>query len=188
LQNPDTDVDARLLERFRAGDDRAASELVERHAQALARFAVSLGEREEVEELVQDTFVRAFGSLDSFRGESSLRTWLFTIERRLILDRRRSLARHHARFGASEVDAVRERLPDLLHERLPAVERERVLAHVRECAECAAELAWLRSAREALTSATPRLDASAIARAVRAQLEPVASPRLVVDDGGQASS
>jgi len=108
LQNPDTDVDARLLERFRAGDERAATELVERHAQALARFAVSLGERDEVEELVQDTFVRAFGALDAFRGDSSLRTWLFTIERRLILDRRRSLARHHARFDAGEVEAATE--------------------------------------------------------------------------------
>ena len=42
------------------GDERAATELVERHASALARFAVSLGERTEVDELVQDTFVRAF--------------------------------------------------------------------------------------------------------------------------------
>jgi RNA polymerase sigma-70 factor (ECF subfamily) len=110
LQDTDSDVDARLLERFRAGDQRAATELVERHAHALARFAASLGEREDVEELVQDTFVRAFGALDAFRGESSLRTWLFTIERRLILDRRRSKARHHARFddGADTADAVTE--------------------------------------------------------------------------------
>lgn len=108
LQNHDIDVDARLLERYRAGDERAATELVERHAEALARFAVSLGERDEIEELVQDTFVRAFGALDAFRGESSLRTWLFTIERRLILDRRRSLARRHARFDGGEVDAATE--------------------------------------------------------------------------------
>jgi RNA polymerase sigma-70 factor, ECF subfamily len=105
-QEPESDADARLLEQYRAGDERAATELVERHAQALARFAVSLGERDEVEELVQDTFVRAFGALDSFRGESSFRTWLFTIERRLVLDRRRSAARHHARFQGGEVEAA----------------------------------------------------------------------------------
>jgi RNA polymerase sigma-70 factor, ECF subfamily len=108
LHNPDTDVDARLLERFRAGDQRAATELVERHAQPLARFVASLGERDDVEELVQDTFVRAFGALESFRAESSLRTWLFTIARRLVLDRRRSLARRHARFDGGEVDAATE--------------------------------------------------------------------------------
>src|ERR1051325_9040951 len=84
------DTDRVLIERWKAGDSRAATELVGRHADALARFATSAGEREEIEELVQDTFVRAFNSLDAFRGESSLRTWLFTIERRLMLDRRRA--------------------------------------------------------------------------------------------------
>ncbi len=84
------DTDRVLIERWKAGDLRAATELVRRHADALARFATSAGERDEIEELVQDTFIRAFSSLDSFRGDSSLRTWLFTIERRLMLDRRRA--------------------------------------------------------------------------------------------------
>lgn len=82
--------------------------LVDRHASALARFAVSSGEREEVEELVQDTFVRAFSSLDSFRGESSLRTWLFTIERRLMLDRGRSERREKVTVSVKAADAVTE--------------------------------------------------------------------------------
>jgi len=84
------DDDKSLIERWKGGDSRAATELVRRHADALARFATSGGELENVEELVQDTFVRAFNSLDAFRGESTLRTWLFTIERRLMLDRRRA--------------------------------------------------------------------------------------------------
>src|SRR5215210_4737600 len=83
-----TDLD--LIARWKAGDQRAATLLVERHAASLARFVSSVGARGDVEEVVQDTFVRAFASLDSFRGESSLRTWLFTIARRLLLDRRRS--------------------------------------------------------------------------------------------------
>ena len=45
---------------------------------------------------------------------------------------------------------VRDRLPDLLHERLMAAERERVLLHVAGCADCTAELAWLRTARETM--------------------------------------
>src|SRR5215216_1360631 len=85
--------DAELIAQWKAGDQRAASELVERHAPALARFAVSWGARTEVEELVQDTFVRAFASLDGFRGDSSFRTWLFSIERRLLIDRRRAARR-----------------------------------------------------------------------------------------------
>jgi RNA polymerase sigma-70 factor (ECF subfamily) len=101
-------IDAALIERWTRGDERAASELVARHAPALARFAVNLGARDEVDELVQDTFVRAFGSLDAFRGESSLRTWLFTIERRLLLDRRRTEKRRRETIGVEEHEAVSE--------------------------------------------------------------------------------
>ncbi len=82
--------DDALVARWLGGDERAATRLVERHAPALARYAASLGARDEVDALVQDTFVRAFGSLDGFRGGSTLRTWLFTILRRLVVDRRRA--------------------------------------------------------------------------------------------------
>src|SRR4030088_1701862 len=95
-----------MIKRWTAGDSRAATQLVGRHSQALARFAASVGEREEIEQLVQDTFVRAFASLDSFRGESSLRTWLFTIERRLMLDRRRTERRSRETVPVEESEHV----------------------------------------------------------------------------------
>ena len=103
LADPD---DSELVTRWRAGDERAATLIVERHAPALARFASSLGEREDVEELVQDTFVRCFASLEGFRGESTLRTWLFTILRRLLLDKRRARARRPIAVAVSEGDAM----------------------------------------------------------------------------------
>lgn len=101
-------TDIELIEAWKNGDSRAATKLVGRHSQALARFAASSGEREGIEELVQDTFVRAFASLDSFRNESSLRTWLFTIERRLMLDRRRSERRERETVGIDDTDHVSE--------------------------------------------------------------------------------
>jgi RNA polymerase sigma-70 factor (ECF subfamily) len=104
----DDDKDRQLIARWRGGDDRAATELVERHAQALARFAVSSGERNDIDELVQDTFVRAFNSLDGFRGDSSFRTWLFTIQRRLLVDRRRAERRRRDRDEVKEGDAATE--------------------------------------------------------------------------------
>lgn len=99
----DAALDRALVAQWLAGDDRAATRIVERHAQALSRFAVRLGVTEGADELVQDTFVRAFGALDSFRAESSLQTWLFTIERRLVIDRRRAGAR---RGREVEIDAT----------------------------------------------------------------------------------
>lgn len=98
--------DAALIARWQAGEERAARELVERHAQAVTRFVVSLGERDDVTEVVQDTFVRAFGALDSFRADSALRTWLFTIARRLILDRRRTERRRGPAVEIAEDDAI----------------------------------------------------------------------------------
>jgi RNA polymerase sigma-70 factor, ECF subfamily len=99
--------DLELIQQWKAGDQRAARQLVERHAPAVARFAASSGAREEVDELVQDTFVRAFASIDSFRGDSSLRTWLFTIVRRLMLDRRRA-ARRRDEVPVVETDFATE--------------------------------------------------------------------------------
>jgi RNA polymerase sigma-70 factor (ECF subfamily) len=100
--------DSTLLARWRSGDERAATEIVERHAPALARFAASIGARTDIEELVQDTFVRAFGSLEGFRGESTLRTWLFTIMRRLVLDQRRARSRRPVAVPVEDDDAMTE--------------------------------------------------------------------------------
>lgn len=108
LASTDFAIDQALIARWRNGDERAATELVERHASAIARFVRSLGEREQVDEIVQDVFVRAFTSLESFRGESSLRTWLFTIARRLVLDRRRSVRRRREVADVNENDAATE--------------------------------------------------------------------------------
>jgi RNA polymerase sigma-70 factor (ECF subfamily) len=107
-RDADDGLDSELIALWKSGDERAASALVARHASALARFAVAQGERNEVDELVQDTFVRAFNSLDGFRGESSFRTWLFTIERRLLVDRRRAEKRRRDRVEIQEDDASTE--------------------------------------------------------------------------------
>ena len=123
--------DLELIARWKSGDERAATELVERHASALARFAVSSGERNEVDELVQDTFVRAFNSLDGFRGESSFRTWLFTIERRccsIAGERKSGGATNEIQEddAATEYDALDSVVADETQQRLQACGRAAV--------------------------------------------------------------
>jgi len=108
LTGRDDSLDTSLIARWRGGDERAATALVERHAHALGRYIASLGERDAADEVVQDTFVRAFGSLDTFRGESSLRTWLFTIARRLVVDRRRAARRRRDVGNLDDSDAATE--------------------------------------------------------------------------------
>lgn len=108
----DDPTDLELVARWKRGDQRAATQLVERHAEAVARFVATVGERVDVDDVVQDTFARAFASLDSFRGDSALRTWLFTIARRLVLDRRRSERRRgggtRMHMEVHDADAVTE--------------------------------------------------------------------------------
>ena len=132
--------DLALIARWKAGDSRAATELVGRHADSLARFATSAGEREEIEELVQDTFVRAFSSLDAFRGESSLRTWLFTIERRLMLDRRRAEKRQRSLVAIEEAEGATE------YDALDGMVAQETAIHVRR-----AVAALTRMQREVFT-------------------------------------
>src|SRR5438445_7108230 len=138
----DDQKDLELIARWKNGDDRAATELVERHSAALARFAVSSGERNDVDELVQDTFVRAFQSLDGFRGESSFRTWLFTIERRLLLDRRRAEKRRPSRVEVQEGDAATEY--DALDTMVAGEAAHRVMAAMKHLSPTQREVFALR--------------------------------------------
>jgi RNA polymerase sigma-70 factor (ECF subfamily) len=69
-----------LVERFRRGDDSSFEEIVEQHVAAVAALANRLlGWPGDVDDVAQEVFVAAFLGLKKFRGESSLRTWLFTI-------------------------------------------------------------------------------------------------------------
>ncbi|HEY6218402.1 MAG TPA: RNA polymerase sigma factor [Gemmatimonadaceae bacterium] len=104
----DDTEDLELIAKWKAGDQAAATRLVQKHSGPLARFAASSGAGSDAEEIVQDTFVKAFNSLDGFRGESSFRTWLFTIERRLLVDRIRAEKRRRDRVEIQESDAITE--------------------------------------------------------------------------------
>ena len=80
-------ADATLVSEYRRGDQRAAAELVRRHAPALGRFLYSSGaDRDEVEDLVQEALFRAFRKLDSWHGGASFRSWLLAIGGNLLRD------------------------------------------------------------------------------------------------------
>jgi RNA polymerase sigma-70 factor, ECF subfamily len=83
--------DPALVDAYRRGNERAAAELIERHIAALGRFLYSSGaDRDEVDDLVQEAFFRAFRRLATWRGEASFRSWLFTIGGNLLRDQVRS--------------------------------------------------------------------------------------------------
>jgi RNA polymerase sigma-70 factor (ECF subfamily) len=83
----ETPSDHALAAAYRAGDERAAAELVRRHAPAVGRFLYSSGaSRDEIDDLVQEALFRAFRRLDGWRGEASFRSWLFAIAGNVLRD------------------------------------------------------------------------------------------------------
>ena len=76
---PDED-DFVLVDRVLAGDRRAFEPLVRRHERRVFRVTLAvLGNIEDAEEAMQDTFVKAFRHLEQFRKESRFTTWLTRI-------------------------------------------------------------------------------------------------------------
>jgi RNA polymerase sigma-70 factor (ECF subfamily) len=92
IQGPDVrhPSDSELLESAREGDASAFDLLIRRHDKHLYRIARSvLPDDQEAEDVVQETYVRAFMGLRGFRGAASLRTWLTRIVLNEAIRRRR---------------------------------------------------------------------------------------------------
>jgi RNA polymerase sigma-70 factor (ECF subfamily) len=88
-----------LVERAQAGERQAFRDLVEAHADRIFNYLHHLlGDREEAEDLAQETFVRAWQSLDRFRGGAAFSTWLYRIATNLAID----AARRRRRRGPVE--------------------------------------------------------------------------------------
>lgn len=75
-----TSDDADLVVRLQAGDQSAYAQLVEEHAGRVYRLALRmLGNESDAEDVLQETFLSAFKSIDHFEARSSLSTWLYRI-------------------------------------------------------------------------------------------------------------
>ncbi|MEZ5979182.1 MAG: sigma-70 family RNA polymerase sigma factor [Planctomycetota bacterium] len=95
------DEDLRLVEATLAGDRDAFAELVERHSPRL--FGVVRGYTRihaEVEDVVQETFLKAFSKLDTFKGEALFSTWLL----RIAVNTARDLLKRRGRSPVSAVE------------------------------------------------------------------------------------
>lgn len=96
------------IQRAQAGDPDAFRQLYDGHVGRIYALCLRLaGDAAHAEELVQDTFVRAWEKLPGFRGESAFGTWLFRIAVNVALADRRATGRREARIGlAADPDAL----------------------------------------------------------------------------------
>ncbi|WBB61736.1 sigma-70 family RNA polymerase sigma factor [Streptomyces sp. WMMC500] len=86
----------------RGGDSDALDQVVRALHRDVRRYVIYLGvDPQSAEDVTQETFLRALGSLHRFEGRSSARTWLLTIARRAVVD---SLRRASARPRPADTD------------------------------------------------------------------------------------
>ncbi|KLK89682.1 RNA polymerase sigma factor [Microvirga vignae] len=102
----DTLDDGALVERVRNQDGAAVRLIMQRHNRRLYRVARSvLKDDAEAEDVVQETYVRAFTHLDGFRGEAQLSTWLTRIALNEALGR---LRRRRIVVDLKDIDAIND--------------------------------------------------------------------------------
>lgn len=74
------EIDQELVERAQRGDKRAFGMLVEKYQRKLGRLLSRLiRDQAEVEDVVQESFIKAYRALPNFRGDSAFYTWLYRI-------------------------------------------------------------------------------------------------------------
>jgi RNA polymerase sigma-70 factor (ECF subfamily) len=80
LLTGDRDIDQQLVERVQKGDQRAFGLLVEKYQRKLGRLlGRMIRDQAEVEDVVQESFIKAYRALPNFRGDSAFYTWLYRI-------------------------------------------------------------------------------------------------------------
>ena len=120
---PSTDIDPDVPLRARNGDAAAFAEIVEFfHVRCLRYARYMLGEEEDAEEAVQDTFIRVYDHLGQFRPDARFEPWLFRIlanRCRTVRERRR---RRESLVITGELPAVAAEAPDISRDLLDEVE------------------------------------------------------------------
>jgi RNA polymerase sigma-70 factor (ECF subfamily) len=94
--NAETGSDWALVQQCNAGDETACTRLVADHQRMVYGLALHLlGDAQEAMDLSQEVFLRVFRTLTQFRGQSSLRTWIYRIVVNQASNRQRWWRRRH---------------------------------------------------------------------------------------------
>lgn len=97
--------DEKAVARYLGGDHTAFDLIVRHYSGMVFALAARLVGPWEAEEIVQETFLRAWRGLESFRGDASLKTWLYTIALNRARARQGTLARMRMVFTSPRVNA-----------------------------------------------------------------------------------
>jgi RNA polymerase sigma-70 factor (ECF subfamily) len=98
-------TDSAAAEQARKGDQSAFRVLVERHSRSVFRLAFRMtGNEQDAEDMVQETFLRAYKQLHRFDGRAAFGTWLYRIASNCSLDLLRTRRMRNERSGTTALD------------------------------------------------------------------------------------
>ena len=106
LELSPAEVDAIDVEFAKNGDTQAFERLYRRHVAKVNSLARWLLSRDDVDDVIQDVFIRVWQKLDSFRGKSAFSTWLHRLATNVILRRREKIGTDEARHSGSQLELV----------------------------------------------------------------------------------
>jgi RNA polymerase sigma-70 factor (ECF subfamily) len=125
------------------GDAQTWETLVREHQEAVFRLAyLMLGDADDAADVAQDTFIRAYRSMDRFDPTRPMRPWLMRITANLARNRRRSLGRY---FAALRRALANEPMPMTVHEHsIKSIDAQALWQAVRRLSALDQEVIYLR--------------------------------------------
>jgi RNA polymerase sigma-70 factor (ECF subfamily) len=103
---------AAVLDRARQGDSEAFRALVEQHSRSVFRLAFRMtGNEQDAEDVVQESFLRAYRQLGRFESRANFGTWLYRIVSNCSVDLMRSKQARHDQVRGDSLDEAAVNLP-----------------------------------------------------------------------------
>ncbi len=126
-----TTNDQIIINQIIEGDTNAFSVLVERYKDLVFTLALRMVKnREEAEEVSQDTFIKVFKSLSKFKGDSKFSTWIYRVAYNTCLDRIKKLKRE---FNVVTIDEFTEHKIKTLDNALDQMEAQEHKDKIQQC-------------------------------------------------------
>ncbi|WP_298904713.1 sigma-70 family RNA polymerase sigma factor [uncultured Psychroserpens sp.] len=123
-----TNKDQILINQIIDGDTNAFSTLVDMYKDLVFTLALRmLKNREEAEEVAQDTFIKTYKSIDKFKGDSKLSTWIYRVAYNTCLDRIKKNKKHLNNVEINEFTAHEVKTIDNALDKIEAREREEAI-------------------------------------------------------------
>ena len=126
-----TNNDQKIINQILEGDTNAFSVLVDNYKDLVFTLAMRMVKnREEAEEVSQDTFIKVYKSLNKFKGNSKFSTWIYRVAYNTCLDRLKKIKRE---YNVVAIDEFTEHQVKTLDNALDQMEAQEHKQKIQEC-------------------------------------------------------